>query len=163
MLTRVNGMCRVSVLYRQRYRELYTARTALIGHHSGHLRSDWLKLGVPGERLCLVSTRAPLHSDWLKLEPLALDNPRSPLPLTRWRLLPLSRSVESAPVIYMCRVNSVCVHPRMHSVSLCALFSLTHCVFASGCRGEPRPRRCGSGCPLLGGGAPTDPGEDGSD
>ena len=69
-------------------------RTGLIGHHSGHLRSDWLKL-----------------------EPLALDNPRSPIPLTRWRLLPLSRSVESSPVIYMCRVNSVCMCACVESKS----------------------------------------------
>ena len=26
-------------------------RTGLIGYHSGHLRSDWLKLGIPGDRL----------------------------------------------------------------------------------------------------------------
>ena len=51
MLTHVNGMCRVSKFYRQRYRALYAGRTGLIGQHTGHRRSDWLKLGIPGERL----------------------------------------------------------------------------------------------------------------
>ena len=56
---------------------------------------------------------------------------------TQWVTVPYSPS----PIVCL---PQVAAESHGHSVSHCALLSLTHCVFASGCRGEPRSRRCGS-------------------